>query len=106
MNLAAYTRYIPNARAQTYIAFAALVILFIAYVYFLCASVVHVVIRKEVMSELASVNSEVSRLEAEYIKRQHAVSDAVVEQKGFVAVAEKVFLERGDDTSVALVNIR
>lgn len=95
-------RYVPTGRAQTYVALGLILALFVAYIYFLCFSVVHVVIRKEVMSEIAALNSEISMLEAAYIERQHAVSDAVATQRGFVAVSEKVFLERGTDTSVAL----
>lgn len=79
--------------------------LFAAYIYFLSASVVHVVIRKEVRSEVSALGSEVALLEAEYIKRQHAVNDGVASQKGYVAVAEKVFLTRSD-TNLAMSDAR
>lgn len=101
MTTATYTQYIPNARVQTYCALGLLVALFAAYIYFLSASVVHVVMRKETMHEIVAVNSELSKLEAKYIAAQRAVNDATVAKQGFVAVAEKVFLER-DGTSVAL----
>lgn len=101
MTTSQYTRYIPNAHVQTYCAIGLVLTLFVAYVYFLSATVVHVVMRKEMMHEIVQMNSELSKLEAEYIAAQHAVNDAVVQQQGFVAVAEKIFLEQGA-TSVAL----
>ena len=57
--------------------------------------------RKEIRSEINALHSEVAMLEATYINRQHAVSSDVAEQKGYVAVAEKVFLTRSD-TSLAM----
>lgn len=78
-----------------------LVGLFAAYMYFLSASVVHVVIRKEIRAEINVLNSEVAMLESTYINRQHSVSSDVARQRGYVAVAEKVFLTRAD-TSLAM----
>lgn len=95
------TNRIERAPFYTFGACALLVSLFAAYIYFVSASIVHVVIRKEIKSEVAALNSQVAFLEAEYIKQQHAVSNDVAAQKGYVAVAEKVFLTR-TDTDLAM----
>ena len=82
--------------------FSILLVLFAAYIYFLSFSVVHVVIRKEVTSEIAQLNSDIGKLEAQYIDRQHAVSDEVAHQEGFVAVRDKIFLNRAVGSGLAL----
>lgn len=87
-----------NRELHTLCAATLLVSLFAAYMYFLSASVVHVVMRKEMVSEIALLNSDISKLEAEYIDLQHAVSDEVALQRGFVAVSDKVFLDRSEGT--------
>lgn len=79
---------------------ALLVTLFIGYIYLLSATVVHVVIRKEIAHEIATLNSEIADLEAEYISRQHAMSEEIATQKGFVAIADKIFLDRTDTSLV------
>lgn len=85
--------------------FTFLFALFVAYMYFVCASVVHVVIRKEITTQISSLHSEIGKLEAEYIKQQHAVSNEVATQHGFVAVRDKIFLDRSD-TSLVLSDNR
>lgn len=89
---------LPNPTLCTWSILSIVLVLFVAYIYFLSASVVHVVIRKEVTNELASLHSEIATLEAEYIQRQHAVSDEIATQKGFVAVRDKIFLDRSDSS--------
>ncbi|MEX0917694.1 MAG: hypothetical protein WDZ93_00905 [Candidatus Paceibacterota bacterium] len=89
-----------NRELHTILSCTVLCTLFAAYVYFLSASVVHVVIRKEVNNEVALLNSDISKLESEYIKRQHAVSGEIAARKGFVAVNDKIFLDRSDTTLV------
>ncbi len=96
--------FLYNKELHTISACVLLVSLFAAYMYFLSATVVHVVIRKEVSSEISHVNSEISKLEAEYIKQQHAVSSDVASQRGFVAVRDKIFLDRSDTTLVMSTN--
>ena len=84
--------------------FAALFILMfvsVLYVYFLSASVVHVVMRKEINQEIAQVSSQVSSLESEYIEAQHRVSDDIASMHGYVVTEEKVFIDR-TQTSLVL----
>ncbi len=83
--------------------FAALTLLlavFIAYMYFVSASVVHVVIRKEVGQEISVLSSYVSQLESQYIEAQHRVSADIANLKGYVVVEDKIFIDR---TTTSLV---
>lgn len=91
---------LKNRELHTILSCTILCMLFAAYVYFLSASVIHVVIRKEITSEVALLHSDISKLESEYIKRQHAVSDDIAARKGFIAVNDKIFLDRSDTTLV------
>jgi hypothetical protein len=68
-----------------------------AYAYFLSASVVNVVMRKDVDAQIASAGTAMSGLEADYIELQHALSAEVATEKGFVAAPEKVFIDRTED---------
>lgn len=81
-------------------AFGLLLSLFAAYIYFVSASVVHVVMRKEINQELSQVGSQVSQLEAAYIEAQHSVSDNLALQHGYTKIAEKTFVDRGATTLV------
>ncbi|MCD5382068.1 MAG: hypothetical protein LR017_01985 [Candidatus Pacebacteria bacterium] len=83
--------------------FAALVVLlmiFAAYIYFVSASVVHVVIRKEMNQEILKTSSYVSQLEAAYIEAQHAVSSDIASREGYQVVSEKMYINRADTTLV------
>jgi len=66
----------------------------ICYMYFLSASVVHVVMRKEVDKEIASLSSAVGSLEASYIEIQHSVSKDIASMRGFKQTDEKIFIDR------------
>jgi hypothetical protein len=65
-----------------------------AYAYFLSASVVNVVMRKDVDAQLASAGTAMSELESDYIELQHALSADIATQKGFVAAPKKLFVDR------------
>lgn len=83
--------------------FAALGILLLSivfYIYFLSASVMHVVIRKELNQELRHVASEISSYEAEYIRLQHEVSNDIASLQGYVPANDKVFIDRTKDSLV------
>jgi len=78
-----------------------LCLVFASYIYFVSASVVHVVMRKEINQEIASLSSYVSRLESKYIDSQHKVSNDIASMDGFVEVNEKIFIDR-TETSLVL----
>lgn len=74
--------------------------LFALYVYFVSASIVHVVIRTEVGQEVALISTEISELESEYIKAQHKVSSDIASLQGYKKSSDKIFIERGGDSLV------
>ena len=81
-------------------AFFTLVLLVVLYGYLLSATVVHVVMQKEIRGEINNAHSEISKLEAEYIKRQHALSSNIASLQGFVEAPEKIFIDKGETSLV------
>ena len=77
-----------------------LVSVFFAYIYFVGMSVVHVVMRKEVDTQIASLGTSVAELEEQYIDMQHRVSSDIASLQGFVVTDEKIFI---DKTAATLV---
>ncbi len=73
---------------------------FLAYIYFVSQSVVHVVMRKEVDTQIASLSTHVAELESEYIEMQHKVSNDIASLQGFVVADKKIFI---DKTAATLV---
>ena len=70
------------------------------YMYFLSMSVVHVVLRKEVMVKVSNIESEIAALEASYIGAQHKVSNKMAALENFTENDSKVFVSRSDETLV------
>lgn len=64
----------------------------LAYMYFLSLSVVHVVIRKEVLRDTNLLRSEIALLETKYIEANHIISTRVATLDGFTEVQNKVFI--------------
>lgn len=81
---------------ERHLFFAALSFLFILfglYVYFVSASVVHVVARKEIDREVAQVSSRIGDLESAYITAKQAIAPDSIEQYGFVTtLAPKIYV--------------
>lgn len=70
------------------------------YMYFLSESVVHVVMRKEVDAGIRDLNSKIGTLEAEYIERQHSVSNDIATRDGYVEPSTKIFIEKAGEKLV------
>jgi len=70
------------------------VLLFATYIYFISASVVHVVIRTETAQEIKKVGSEISLLEGRFIEAQHKVSADIASLQGYTQTSKKVFIDR------------
>ena len=87
-----------------YGAFASCIVVFCAYMYFVSASIVHVVMRKEVDAQIATLGTRVGQLESQYIEIQHTVSSDVATLKGFVVADKKIFIDRTEDTLVVSRN--
>ncbi len=79
-------------------------IVFFAYVYSISSAVAHVVMRKEIDTNISELSASVSKLEAEYIELQHSVSSDIATMKGFVAVDKKIFIDTSADTLVLSQN--
>lgn len=93
------TPYRDESRAF-YFALSMLIVVFSAYVYFTSASIVHVVMRKEVDMQIVALGTTVSTLEADYIEMQHSVSSDIASLNGFVVADEKIFIDKTDGTLV------
>lgn len=74
------------------------------YMYFVSASVVNVVMRKEVDHQIASLSTEISKLEEAYIEKQHNLSIAIATHRGFVVADEKIFVDKTDTRFVLSEN--
>lgn len=60
------------------------------YVYFVSASVVHVIVHKEVDREIATLNSHISELETQYLAAKDAITREDAYARGFVEQPAKV----------------
>lgn len=70
------------------------------YAYFVFTSVVHVAMRKELSQDVVELGSYVSQLEAQYIEAQHEVSEELASFDGYIAVEEKIFIDKTPTTLV------
>ena len=84
---------IPRKRIATALLSLSLV-LFALYMYFLCASVMHVVMRSQAVSESGDLRSEISSLEGKYIAAQYQVSNAIASLDGYHSIEKKIFIDR------------
>ena len=72
------------------------------YMYFLTMSVVHVVLRKEVVLSIRDVESQIASLESSYINAQHTVSDKMATLESFTQNDNKIFVTRGAKPTLVL----
>lgn len=72
----------------------------VAYAYFLSASVVNVVMRKNIDAQIAVASTKMSDLESNYIELQHSLSADIATQKGFIPTSKKLFVDRTQGTLV------
>jgi hypothetical protein len=77
-----------------------IVVLIGLYIYFLSASIVHVVIRQENAQALKTQQSRIAALEREYIAAQHQLSADVAALDGYVAAENKIFINRTESSLV------
>lgn len=87
-----------------YLACSLFVVAASLYMYFVSESVMHVVMRKEVDSQIVEMATSISLLDAKYIEMQHSVSSDIASLKGFRIAKEKIFIDKSDDTLVVLKN--
>lgn len=77
-------------------AFSFLIVLFGLYVYFVSASILHVVMQQELGRQVSAINAEISQLESEYIKAQHQLSADIASRDGYVDASDKIFIRRSE----------
>ena len=80
--------------------FVLCVSLFSLYIYFISASVVHVVMRTETSQEITKIASQISELESRYIEAQHRVSSDIASLQGYTPADAKIFIDRTPDSLV------
>ncbi len=94
---------LPNQRhIITVGCFCLLIASVVAYMYFLSLSVVHVVMRKEVLQDINQLRSEIAFLESSYIEANHVISQRVATADGFNAIKDKVFINQTEDQGLVL----
>jgi len=76
--------------------------LIVLYMYFLTMSVVHVVLRKEVVAAIRDVESQIASLESSYINAQHTVSDKMATLESFTQNENKIFVTRDAKPTLVL----
>ena len=94
--LALYAR----ERAISTLALLCFVLAFLTYTYFLCVSVVNVVMRQEIDTEVAQVANDITLLEARYIDAQARVTKEEAIARGFATSKEKVYVARDPESLV------
>lgn len=87
-------------RRLVFVSLSILFAMFVGYIFFVSASVVHVVVRKEIDQEIVKVNSRLSDLEVAYINAKDAVGAELVEARGFVYTGERIFINRAPTSLV------
>ncbi|MCF7815592.1 MAG: hypothetical protein K9M10_01550 [Candidatus Pacebacteria bacterium] len=87
-----------------YFSLAFFMVAFFAYIYFLSNSVMNVVIRKEIDSEISSMSTVLGQLESKYIEMQYEVSTEIATHQGFVVSTKKTFIDRTKATLVLSKN--
>lgn len=74
--------------------------LLVFYMYCISSSVIEIVTKRELMREVALVQTDITQLESSFIDAQHRVSEEIAVQHGFIAQREKLFLSSSDSTLV------
>lgn len=89
-----------NTAEQTLLLMTLLFVFVGLYLYFLNLSVVHVVMRKEIISEQNQTRTEIAELEASYIEAQHKIAGRIAHLDGYSIDTSKIFVTRGQDSLV------
>jgi hypothetical protein len=89
-----------NTGEQTLLLMTLLLVSVGVYLYFLNLSVVHVVMRKEVIAEQNQVRTEIAALEASYIEAQHKIAGRIAHLDGYSIDTAKIFVTRGEESLV------
>lgn len=77
-----------------YILFFAIGILGALYMYFLSASIIHVVMRTETEANIGTIYSELSNYETELMLVQYKISEEVATLEGYTEATNRIFVDR------------
>ncbi len=89
-----------NTGEQTLVLLTLLIASVGVYLYFLNLSVVHVVMRKEVIAQQNQIRTEIAGLETSYIEAQHKIAGRIAHLDGYSIDTAKIFVTRGEDSLV------
>ncbi len=88
-----------NIERKVFWSFLILVILFASlYMYFISASIVNVVLRKEIEGDIITTHSEVGELESRYLGLENNITMDRAFAMGFVKLADKKFVTRASQS--------
>ena len=85
---------IPKEKIIFAVLCSLLVGLIFSYMYFLSATVLHVVMRTEIDQEIRLIGSDISELESKFIVAQHKVSADIASLQGYTQASQKIFIDR------------
>lgn len=83
---------LPSVSTCLFTLAAALVVLFMLYIYFISASVINVVLREDMLVKVAETHSRISALETAYLEKKNKIDASYAQSLGFVALQEKTFV--------------
>lgn len=81
---------------------AATVAMLALYIYFISASVINIVLRKEMLLEISAAHSRIGDLEAQYLAITNTIDANYAEAEGFAFVDSPVYVSRSDAGSLTL----
>jgi hypothetical protein len=88
-----------------FVALSFFLTLFGLYIYFISASVIHVIARKEIDQKIARVNSHIGEFESTYIAAKQAITPDTIAQYGFVAASpSKIYVQKAPTNLVLLTH--
>jgi hypothetical protein len=80
------------------------VISFACYTYFLAASVLNVVVRKQIDTDISTIHTTLDELEARYIVATTRINEETAKERGFIEREEKTYLTAKSNTVVLSTN--
>lgn len=84
-----------NLSQKIFWALSILIILFASmYMYFVSSSIVNVVLRKEIETEIVKIHSQVGELESQYLALENNITMDRALSMGFVKLSDKKFITR------------
>jgi hypothetical protein len=87
-------------RTAVMVAGSCFVLAFGLYMYFLSASIVNVVIRQEIDTEIRETSTRIAELEARYVAAKGTVTEATASEKGFMNASTKTFVSKKSENVV------